>query len=91
MTAEMIATTPAAAATIVTPRGQHLDGWAQYYEYFHTLNADMQVPNSAARCLLACLPACLRVPGCPHKGGHPPRWMSPPPSASDPSQRYLPA
>ena len=22
---------------------RHVEGWAQYYEYFHKLNADMQV------------------------------------------------
>ena len=24
---------------------RHVEGWAQYYEYFHKVNADMQVPN----------------------------------------------
>ena len=37
------ASTPPNAQTSVEHR--HLEGWAQYYEYFHKLNADMQVPN----------------------------------------------
>ena len=38
------ATTAAAAPASLTPLSQHIEGWAQYYEYFHTLLADMQAP-----------------------------------------------
>ena len=28
-----------------TSEQRYVEGWAQYYEYFHKLNADMQVPK----------------------------------------------
>ena len=38
------ATTAAAAPASLNPLSQHIEGWAQYYQYFHTLRADMQAP-----------------------------------------------
>ena len=29
---------------------RHVDGWVQYYEYFHKLNADMQVSHRLSAC-----------------------------------------
>lgn len=40
------ASTPPNAQTSVEHR--HLEGWAQYYEYFHKLNADMQQTSEAS-------------------------------------------
>ena len=70
------AAAPAPEQGAASVQHRHVDGWVQYYEYFHKLNADMQASHRLPACgaagvragpmsdlwltLRLCAPGCLQ-------------------------------